>query len=292
MNPDQTHPGAWFAEEWTALLATVLESLGGERPRLTCEPGSGATLASHTQEIAAQHGAVLWFEQDFPLPGEPAVWIGAPQNHWSQLAGRVLGAAGVEDATQARETYLEILQQSLGELSRSAGRRWDQQIDCPALKEQPDAPDAAAFYLVQGAYPDAPIPPVLIAITGAPEDPPAETVALPARGLETAAAVPASASQSRTFDLLMGVELPVSVSFGHVQLALKEVLKLTAGSIIELNRTVDEPVEVIVNNCVVARGEVVVVEGNYGVRITQVMSRRERLQQSRKYLLPLASHRR
>ena len=55
------------------------------------------------------------------------------------------------------------------------------------------------------------------------------------------------------FNLLMGVELPVSVSFGHVQLPLRDVLKLTAGSIIELNRTVDEPVEVIVNNCVVAR---------------------------------------
>jgi flagellar motor switch protein FliN/FliY len=76
----------------------------------------------------------------------------------------------------------------------------------------------------------------------------------------------------------MGVELAVSVSFGRVQLPLKDVLKLTAGSIIELNRTVDEPVEVIVNNCVVARGEVVVVEGNYGVRIDHIMSRQERLE--------------
>ena len=59
---------------------------------------------------------------------------------------------------------------------------------------------------------------------------------------------------------------------------MKDVLKLTAGSIIELNRTVDEPVEVIVNNCVVARGEVVVVEGNYGVRIHQIMTRQERLE--------------
>ena len=45
----------------------------------------------------------------------------------------------------------------------------------------------------------------------------------------------------------MGVELPVSVSFGRVQLPLQDVLKLTAGSIIELNRSVDQPVEVIVN---------------------------------------------
>ena len=78
-------------------------------------------------------------------------------------------------------------------------------------------------------------------------------------------------------DLLLDVELPVSVSFGQAQLPLRDVIKLTTGSIIELNRTISEPVEVIVNNCVIARGEVVVVEGNFGIRIQQVVSRQERL---------------
>jgi flagellar motor switch protein FliN len=73
------------------------------------------------------------------------------------------------------------------------------------------------------------------------------------------------------------VDLPVSVSFGRAQLPLKDVLKLSIGSIVELNRTLTEPVEVIVNNCVIARGEVVVVEGNYGVRIQEVISREKRL---------------
>ena len=69
----------------------------------------------------------------------------------------------------------------------------------------------------------------------------------------------------------------MSVSFGRAQLPLKDVIKLTTGSIVELNRAVSEPVDVIVNNCVIARGEVVVVEGNFGVRIRQVISRQERL---------------
>jgi flagellar motor switch protein FliN/FliY len=85
---------------------------------------------------------------------------------------------------------------------------------------------------------------------------------------------PTSTSQ---FDLLLDVELPVSVSFGRALVPLKEVLKLSSGSIVELNRAVTEPVEVIVNNCVIARGEVVVVEGNYGVRIQQIVSRQDRL---------------
>ncbi len=96
-------------------------------------------------------------------------------------------------------------------------------------------------------------------------------------GTETkavAAAASASAgSSSKTFDLLLDVELPVSVSFGHAQVPLKDVLKLTTGSIVELSRSVSEPVDLVVNNCVIARGEVVVIEGNFGVRIQQVISR-------------------
>jgi flagellar motor switch protein FliN len=84
-------------------------------------------------------------------------------------------------------------------------------------------------------------------------------------------------TEGKTFDLLLDVELPVSVSFGRAQVALKDVLKLTTGSIVELNRAIVEPVDVVVNNCVIARGEVVVVEGNFGVRIQHVVSRGERL---------------
>ncbi len=86
-----------------------------------------------------------------------------------------------------------------------------------------------------------------------------------------------AAAASQTFDLLLDVQLPVSISFGRAQVPLKDVLKLTVGSIVELNRTIGDPVEIIVNNCVIARGEVVVVEGNFGVRIQNVISRQERL---------------
>ena len=78
-------------------------------------------------------------------------------------------------------------------------------------------------------------------------------------------------------ELLLDVELPVGVSFGKAILPLKDVIKLTSGSIVELNRSINEPVEVIVNNCVIAKGEVVVVDGNYGVRIHHIVSRQERL---------------
>ena len=71
--------------------------------------------------------------------------------------------------------------------------------------------------------------------------------------------------------------MPVSVSFGKSTLQIREVLKLNTGSIVELDRVVTDPVEVIVNDCVIARGEVVVVDGNYGVRINALASREDRL---------------
>jgi flagellar motor switch protein FliN/FliY len=92
---------------------------------------------------------------------------------------------------------------------------------------------------------------------------------------------PTAPTTSRTLDLLLDVDLPVSISFGRAELMVKDVLKLTTGSIVELNRGINDPVEVLVNRCLIARGEVVVVEGNYGVRIQKIASRQDRLRSIR-----------
>jgi len=68
----------------------------------------------------------------------------------------------------------------------------------------------------------------------------------------------------------MDVELNVSLRFGQRQLPLREVLELTNGSIIELDRMVDEPVELFLDGKLIARGEAVVVDGNYGLRVTEI----------------------
>ena len=68
----------------------------------------------------------------------------------------------------------------------------------------------------------------------------------------------------------MDVELNVTLRFGQRQLALREVLELTSGSVIELDRQVEEPVELLLDGKVIARGEAVVIDGNYGLRVTEV----------------------
>ena len=76
--------------------------------------------------------------------------------------------------------------------------------------------------------------------------------------------------EPRNLQLVMDVELIVTLRFGQRQLALREVLELTSGSVIELDRQVEEPVELLLEGKVIARGEAVVIDGNYGLRVTEV----------------------
>jgi flagellar motor switch protein FliN/FliY len=82
----------------------------------------------------------------------------------------------------------------------------------------------------------------------------------------------------RNLDLLLDIELPVVVRMGHTEMPLGELLKLTPGSILELNRPADAPVDLLVNGKQIAKGEVVVVDGNFAFRITEIETTAQRLQ--------------
>jgi flagellar motor switch protein FliN/FliY len=77
------------------------------------------------------------------------------------------------------------------------------------------------------------------------------------------------------FDLLLGVKLNLTLRFGQRVLLLREILDLDAGSVIELDREVDEPADLLLGEKVIARGQVVIVDGNYGLRITEVTDVRQ-----------------
>ena len=72
--------------------------------------------------------------------------------------------------------------------------------------------------------------------------------------------------------LLMGVKLPIRVLMGRTRLPLREIARLGGGSVVELDCSPDSPVDIMVNDRVIAQGEIVVVGGNYGVRITRIAS--------------------
>lgn len=84
------------------------------------------------------------------------------------------------------------------------------------------------------------------------------------------AAVRKAIPDASNLNLVMDVELNVTLRFGQRRLTLREVLDLTSGSVVELDRQVDEPVELLLDGVVIAKGEAVVIDGNYGLRVTEV----------------------
>lgn len=80
-----------------------------------------------------------------------------------------------------------------------------------------------------------------------------------------------------TIGLLMEMEMPLLVRFGSTRMLLSDILALGAGSVIEFRRAAEDPVDLLVNGRVVARAKVVVVQGNYGVRITEIATQRDEL---------------
>ncbi len=83
---------------------------------------------------------------------------------------------------------------------------------------------------------------------------------------------PSEGSQTSGVDLIMDVNVQVSVELGRSVMQVRDVLALGPGSVVELDKHAGEPVEVVVNNKTVARGEVVVIDENFGVRITEIVN--------------------
>lgn len=84
---------------------------------------------------------------------------------------------------------------------------------------------------------------------------------------------PTNAPSGTTIDLLRDVPLTVTAELGRTKMVVREILKLGVGSVIELEKLTGEPVDILVNGKVIARGEVVAIDENFGVRITEVIAR-------------------
>ncbi|MDQ1291266.1 MAG: flagellar motor switch protein FliN [Nitrospirota bacterium] len=89
----------------------------------------------------------------------------------------------------------------------------------------------------------------------------------------------AVAEQPKNIDFILDIPMKVSIYVGSTKMAIRDLLQLTQGSVIELDKLAGEPMEVMVNNKLVAKGEVVVVNEKFGIRLTDVVSAAERVKQ-------------
>src|SRR5699024_11222246 len=86
-------------------------------------------------------------------------------------------------------------------------------------------------------------------------------------------------NEQRNLDLLLDIPLKVTVELGRTNRPIKDILDLSSGSIIELDKLAGEPVDSLVNQKLIAKGEVVVIDENFGVRLTDIISQSDRLMQ-------------
>lgn len=103
-------------------------------------------------------------------------------------------------------------------------------------------------------------------VDGAAEDPEAQEAAMEAQ------------EQARSIEFLLDVPLDVSVEIGRCRMMIHELLQLGQGAVIELDKLAGEPLDVLINNRLIARGEAVVVNERFGVRLTEIISPVERLE--------------
>ena len=89
------------------------------------------------------------------------------------------------------------------------------------------------------------------------------------------------AEELKNINLIMDVRLPIRVRIGNKKMLLKDVLTMDIGSVVELNQLANDPLEILIGDKRVAYGEVVIVDGNFGVQITEIGTKKERLEQLR-----------
>jgi flagellar motor switch protein FliN len=98
---------------------------------------------------------------------------------------------------------------------------------------------------------------------------------------DLAPTAPAGAGQEMNLNLILDVAVTLALEVGRARLSVRELLQLAPGAVVELDRLAGEPLDVLVNGVRIARGEVVVVNEKFGIRLTDVVSATERMEHAK-----------
>lgn len=246
------------------------------------------------RELAAAFAAATGFSDPevtvVPDPSEVPEWLVSIAIDSGDAGQIVLGIGGIgARAATARvlgmdddpaddavvDTLREMGGQAVGTVSQdpvNRGLRFDVAVE---RAEQPAPTDAVQYRLSIGASTPLSVAAwgVVIARSTAVQPP----VASAGDALPVPAETGEIPGAPQNLDVILDVDLPISVRFGMTEMTLQTLTRIGPGTVIDLDRSPDDPVELLISGKVVARGEVVVVMGNYGVRITEVVSMAERI---------------
>ncbi len=248
-----------------------------------------ATLNAQSAALDSATEAALTMRIDFSgsLVGLCEIAVSAPMS--AKLAALLTGE-WVEPASpitsDTREAAAELLQQICGNAADRLRRNFGPLELKPQIAERaletgtrlliviPRETGGLEFelhtlHLATETNPSTEVQPAAIAAT--------TPIAQQRETSDAAATEDSSRVTNRNLDLLLDIELGVTLRFGSRQMLLKDIVELCSGSVVELDRQVQDPVDLLIDGRVIARGEVVVVEGNYGLRILQVATQGEKV---------------
>jgi flagellar motor switch protein FliN len=254
-----------FLEVWAESIAQVLGQIRAAPFACTVlAEAPPVPAADNDQWIVCACAGGLRGEMTFRLPVSSVFRL-------AQIFMSEPAASDEQLTAQHSEAAIELLRQIAGVVATALKPIWGEvQLRLEPSASAPSWSASATTWLRAGDDPtDAALVEVQLSA--------ALTATL--RGEKTGTVNPTSADASSSqqnspekLGLLRDVELALTLRFGSRSLLLRQVLELNPGSVVELDRRVEEPVDVLLDGRIVARGEVVVLNGNYGLRVTEVAS--------------------
>jgi flagellar motor switch protein FliN len=294
-----------FADQMGIVIGTLVNA--------SVTASIGEMWAGESEEALAQMpegtlALIAGFEQGFS--GELA--LVSPKELVALLSEAMLGGdlnSGFKD--DHLDAFKELGNQILGAVSTALGQHYEVSLAATQARISPFNPDAPPFSMTGAASIELRITladkhrgamrlllsqPLVMAFTEHTEEnaPGAQPARQPSPAasmsevenvarsnvFDRSLAMP-SLTQSPNVDLLLDIPLNVTIELGRSRLSIRKVLELGPGSIVELDRLAGEPVDLLVNDKVVARGEVVVVDEYFGIRVLSLISPEERIKQLR-----------
>jgi flagellar motor switch protein FliN/FliY len=250
-----------FVETWAKQLARSIKVFSGTEPTVTWS-------RVHQYLPSSESDEVFWWKQALQGVSKFTMWIGAHESTWNTI-GR---ASEDADSDDSKAAYLEIVAQT-------------QQATAAVLSSAlPEHLEGRKGQVGSGPKSDSVLY-ALIGVTISGEQLPALIFVVEQSILEVLGAAGtfgenagSSIGQSGLMlDRLLNLEMPISVALGRTQMPMRDLLKVVSGSVIELDQGVDDNADLIVHGTVVAKGEIVSVKGNYGIRIKELISQKDRI---------------
>jgi flagellar motor switch protein FliN/FliY len=288
--PDSTQQALLqhFAEAAAAVLSQIAgTTLQAEPTALAASTEASATEAAVSEAATA---TLLRIEISGALQGVCEIALNAAMSaHFAALlTGETPDLSGTEISSDTREAAAELVQQICGNAADRLRRAFGPLELKPRLAEADPDSGARRRILITGGDRalDFELHVLRLVAESKPAASPAESkpaADAPQSATQSApqpaqpSAPQSAASPNRNLDLLLDIELGVTLRFGTRRMLLKDIIELCSGSVVELDRRVEEPVDLLIDGRLIAQGEVVIVEGYYGLRVTQVATPGERI---------------